>query len=114
VFGLTLAFGLAVVIAISLSPLYAVRLERLRSRRIGAALVIASFGLVFVSLAHHRHPDGRALFLAAFACLLVGAVLVLADDGADDDGGGETEEPPWWPEFESGFRRYASRPRQPV
>ena len=114
-FLLTIAFGLAVVGTICLSPLFARRLKCVRSSRLGSAFVICSLGLVFLSLSRRSHPEGRLLFLAAFVSLLVGAIFLLAEGGTDgDDDHGDTDEPPWWPEFESGFRRYAARSRQPV
>lgn len=114
-FPLTIAFGLAVVAAICVSPLFAPQLGRVHSGRIGAAFVICSVGFVFVALARRTHPDGRVLFLGAFAALLVGAMLLLADDTTDgDDDRGDSDDPPWWPEFESGFRRYAAQSRRPV
>jgi hypothetical protein len=114
-FPLTIAFGLAVVVAICVSPLFAPRLRRMHSGRLGAAFVICSVGVVLVALARRTHPDSRMLFLGAFAALLVGAILLLADDQTDgDDGYGDADDPPWWPEFESSFRRYAARSRRPV
>ena len=111
-FLVTLAFGLAVVAAISLSPFYAGRRKLTRSTPIGCALVLAAIALAVVSAAV-RHPiaNGRVLFLVAFFLLLFGSLLLIADDESDNGDGGE---PPWWPEFESGFRRHVARSGQPV
>ena len=60
------------------------------------------------------------LFLCLFALLLLGTLLILADepddrgddpDGHHDDSDGD---PPWWPEFEAGFSNYTRQPRSPV
>jgi hypothetical protein len=113
-FLLILAFGLAVVAAISLSPLYARRLRLARSAPLGTALVLAAIAVAAVSAAAPRHVGGtgRELFLGAFFLLLFGSLLLIADDEpGGEDGGGE---PPWWPEFESSFRRYAARSRRPI
>jgi hypothetical protein len=113
VFLLTLAFGLIVVAAISLSPLYARRLKLGRSTPIGSALVLAAIALAVVAAAAPRTfgTNGRVLFLVAFLLLLFASLLLIADDESDDEDGGE---PPWWPEFELGFRRHAARSWQPL
>jgi hypothetical protein len=111
-FPLTLALGLAVVAAIALSPLYAPRLELARSIPLGSALVLAAiaFAVAWAVAPHHAGTSGRALLPVAFFLLLVGSLLLIADDEPGDDAYGP--EPPWWPGFESDFRRYAARSRQ--
>lgn len=111
-FLLTLTCGIAAVVAVALAPLYVGRLPVAPAPRLGAALVTSSALLALVAVVHPRHPDGRLVFLGAFALLLAGALLVLADER--DDGDDDAGEPPWWPEFESDFRRYAARPRRPL
>jgi len=117
VFAATLGIGVAVVLAISAAPLYASRVPVTRSIGLGASLVLAAAGVLCCSAAA---PSGtlplRPLFaLIAFLLFLVGSLLLLAEDGGEPDGpGGDDGDPSWWPEFEAGFRRYASRPRQPV
>jgi hypothetical protein len=113
VFLLTLAFGLVVVVAISLSPLYARRFKIGRSTPIGCALVFAAIALAVIGASPPRSlgSNGRVLFPVAFLLLLLASLLLIADDEADDEDGGE---PPWWPEFESGFRRHVARSRQPL
>ena len=105
VFLLTLALGLVVVPAISLSPLYARRLKLGRSTPIGCALVLVAVALVVVAASVPRNvgSNGRLLFLVAFLLLLFASLLLMADNESGDEDGGE---PPWWPEFESGFRRH--------
>jgi 4-amino-4-deoxy-L-arabinose transferase-like glycosyltransferase len=113
VFLLTLAFGLVVIAAISLSPLYARRFKLGRSTPIGCALVLAAIAVAVVAVAVPRTfgTNGRVLFLVAFLLLLVASLLLIADDESDNEDGGE---PPWWPEFESGFRRHVARSQQPL
>ena len=114
-FVLTLALGVAVVAAISLSPLYARRLRHGRSDALGLALVLAAVGLAAIAAAAPAEAAGveDALFPCAFLLLLAGA-LVLLGEQPDGRGEGDDSDPPWWPEFESGFRSYAKRRREPV
>ena len=116
-FVLTLILGVAVVTAISLSPLYARQLRHRRSDPLGLALVLGAVGLAAIAAAAPAGAAGieRALFPCAFVLLLAGALLLLGDqpdgryEGDDSD-----SDPPWWPEFESGFRSYARHRREPV
>lgn len=109
---LTLVLGLAVVVAIALSPVYARRLTFARSTPVGSALVLAAVAcaVAWAVAPQHAGTSGRALLPAAFFLLLVGSLLLIADDEPGDDEYGS--EPPWWPGFESDFRRYAARSRQ--
>ena len=114
-FAATLGIGVAVVLAISTAPLYASRVPVTRSIRLGASLVLAAAGVLCCCAASGTLPLRPLLALTAFLLFLVGSLLLLADDGDEPDGaGGDDGDPSWWPEFEAGFRRYASRPRQPV
>jgi hypothetical protein len=114
-FVLTLILGVAVVTAISLSPLYARRLPHRRSDGLGAAVVLAAVGLAAIAAAAPAGTAGieRVLFPCAFVLLLAGTLLLLGEqpDGRSE---GDDRDPPWWPEFESGFRSYARRRREPV
>jgi hypothetical protein len=123
-FAFTVAVGLGTVTAISLSPLYARRLQLARrSSRIGLVVISVAIllGATSIASADQLLPARDGLFLSLFALLLLGTLLILGDDpgerGDDDerpgDGPGEGD-PPWWPEFESGFSQYARRPRAPV
>jgi len=117
----TFAVGTATVAAIALSPLYAPRLKAVSSSRVGIALVGAALllGAFAVATSGALVAPKDELFLCLFALLLLGTVLILADDpdsgddpdGPHDDPGGE---PPWWPEFEAGFSQYTRSPRAPA
>jgi hypothetical protein len=123
-FAFTVAVGLGTVTAISLSPLYARRLQLAkRSARIGLVVIGVAIllGATSIASADQLLPARDGLFLSLFALLLLGTLLILGDDpgGRDDDderpGDGPGEgDPPWWPEFEAGFSQYARRPRAPV
>jgi len=59
------------------------------------------------------------LFLCLFALLLLGTLLILADDPDEGDDPGDRDDesdgdPPWWPEFEAGFSGYTRQRRSPV
>ena len=117
----TFAVGTATVAAIALSPLYAPRLKAISSSRVGIALVSTALLLGTLTVATSGGVVGPRdeLFLGLFAILLLGTLLILADDPDDrDDPGGDHDgsdgDPPWWPEFEAGFSSYARRPRSPV
>jgi hypothetical protein len=117
----TFAVGTATVAAIALSPLYAPRLKVMSSSRIGSALVATAL-LLGVFSAATSGGFGAAkdeLFLCLFALLLLGTLLILADDPEDRDDpdgrdGDSDGDPPWWPEFEAGFSHYTRQPRSPV
>jgi hypothetical protein len=115
VFIVTLAVGTLVVAAITLSPLYARRLEPMGSTRLGLQLVGLAIGLaVFDAAARGRAPlPWSELFVFAFCLLLLGALLIVGDgdDPDDDDADDDGDDPWWWPEFEAGFRSYARRRR---
>ena len=115
-FILTLAFGVIALAAIALSPLYAGRLRRFGSVRLGAAFISLAVGIAVVCAATPGTSVATKseLFLCSFVLMLVGAALVVRD--SDDPGDDEPRdwsdgEPPWWPEFEEGFRSYARRRR---
>jgi hypothetical protein len=116
VFTVTLAIGLVVVAAVSLTPMYAGRivLPR-RSPELGAAFVTASVALAAPSVLWHASAfaSRNATFLAAFAFLLLGALLLMRSDG-DEPGGAEPDDPPWWPSFERELLEYTRRRRPPV
>jgi hypothetical protein len=107
----TLVVGVAVVAAISLSPLYAHRVRLTRSTPLGLGLVFAATGLASLAVSRDVPPADEA-FLGAFVLLLLGALLMLRDD-PDDHRESDDDEPPWWPEFEADFRRYERR-RHPL
>ena len=116
VFTLTLAVGLVVVVAVSLSPLL------VGDRRLPASLASAGAGLVVASvllalpaaLLHGPVASRDKSFIAAFVLLLVGGLLLVGAGGDDrrgpDDG---DDDPSWWPSFELDFRVYA-RDRRPL
>jgi hypothetical protein len=111
VFLVTLAVGLVVIAAISLSPLYVRRVRLPRgSTALGAALVAAALGLGVAAalLRAAMIPSRNGAFLAAFVLLFLGALLILRTDEGDDPGA-DAPEPPWWPSFELDFRSYARR-----
>ena len=118
----TFAVGTATVAAIALSPLYAPRLKLASSSRLGAGLVGTSIflGAAFVATSGHLVGPNNELFLCLFALLLVGTVLILADDPEDrgddwdDRRDGSDGDPPWWPEFEAGFSHYVRNRRSPI
>jgi hypothetical protein len=116
----TFAVGTATVAAIALSPLYAPRLKVMSSSRVGIALVGAAtlLGGFTVATSGVVGPKDE-LFLCLFALLLLGTLLILAedpDDRDDPDGGHDNSDgdPPWWPEFEAGFSQYTRQPRAPM
>jgi hypothetical protein len=117
----TFAVGTATVAAVALSPLYAPRLKAMSSARIGTALVGAAvlFGAFSVATSGALVAPKDELFLCLFALLLLGTLLILADEPEDgDDPGGSHDDPsgdpPWWPEFEAGFSQYTRPRRAPV
>jgi hypothetical protein len=124
-FAFTVAVGMGTVAAISLSPLYAGRLQLARrSSRIGLVVIGVAIllGGTSIASADQLLPARDGLFLSLFALLLLGTLLILGDGpeerGDDDerpgdDPGGEGD-PLWWPEFEAGFSQYARRPRAPI
>ena len=111
VFIVTLGAGAIVVIA--LAPLYAERLSA-GSIELGSALVALAVSAALLGLMTAGPPAAREdeLFVTSFVLLTIGSVLVLGGEGPDDGpSDGADAEPPWWPEFESGFRNYARKPR---
>jgi hypothetical protein len=115
VFPVTLAAGLLVIAAVALSPLYADRVEPPPgSTALGAGFVAAAFLLAVPAALWHVAllPSVDEVFLAAFALLLFGALLIVAG-GRDEGRGADDDEPPWWPRFELDFRSYARR-RSPL
>jgi hypothetical protein len=124
-FAFTVAIGMGTVAAISLSPLYARRLQlSRRPSRVGLTVIGVAIllGGTSIASADQLLPARDGLFLSLFALLLLGTLLILGDDpgarGDDDDRPGDgpdgDADPPWWPEFEAGFSQYARRPRAPV
>jgi len=120
-FFFTFAVGTATVAAIALSPLYAPRLKVGSSSRLGAVLVGTSvlLGAFAVGTSGGVVAPKDELFLCLFALLLLGTLLILADDPdeREDHGGNHDDsdgDPPWWPEFEAGFSSYTRQPRSPV
>jgi hypothetical protein len=116
VFVVTIAVGLVVVAAVSLSPLYADdALLPQRSSNVGGTLVAAALLLGVVSSLLDAPAPRSCGFLLAFVLLLVGAMLLLGGD--EDDGpepGDADDDPPWWPAFETGFRSYVQAQRRPA
>jgi hypothetical protein len=113
-FAVTITLGIVAIGAIATAPLYAGRVRRFGSARLGAALVTLAIGLALLCTAT---PGASAetkseVFVCSFFLMLAGAVLVLGRDDPDggSDGGGD-DDPPWWPEFERDFRSYARRSR---
>jgi hypothetical protein len=113
-FRMTVLVGLVVVVAIALSPLYVRRLRVAGSARLGALLVVGAVGVASSSAAVGWSLPRDELFLAVFAALLVGALMILCDGPEDDPGDGAGGDPPWWPEFESDFGRYVRSSRRPL
>ena len=117
-FALTLVVGVATVMAIALSPLYARAIGFPASTRLGAVLVTVAIGIgvCSVPLSAHAWPADYG-FLVLFVAFFVGALLILADDppGRDDDANDAPDgDPPWWPEFEAGFGDYSKQRRTPI
>ena len=116
----TFAVGTATVAAIALSPLYAPRLKVSNSSRLGAALVGTSIllGAFAVGISGAMVAPKDELFLCLFALLLLGTLLILADEPDSRDPGDPHDDsdgdPPWWPEFEAGFSSYTRQPRSPA
>jgi hypothetical protein len=117
----TFAVGTATVAAIALSPLYAARLKAMSSSRVGTVLVGGALvlGVFSVLTSGGAIAPKDELFLCLFALLLLGTLLIIADDPEDrDDPGGHQDgsdgDPPWWPEFEAGFKSYTRQPRRPI
>jgi len=115
VFILTLAVGLVVVAAVSLSPLL-IGDRRLPAgvASIGAGLVAASLLLAVPTVLVHGAAASRdKTFIAAFVLLLAGALLIVGS-GEDDrrEPGEGDDEPSWWPSFELDFRDYVHSRRQ--
>jgi hypothetical protein len=114
VFLVTLAVGLVVIAAISLSPLYAGRVRLPRgSAVLGAGLVASALGLAVAAALWQAAmvPSRNGAFLAAFVLLFLGALLIVRTDEGDDPGA-DADEPPWWPSFELDYRSYARRQRR--
>ena len=113
VFLVTLAVGLVVIAAISLSPLYVHRVRLPRgATAFGAALVAGALALAVAAglLKATMVPSRDGAFLAAFVLLFLGALLIVRTDEGDDPGA-DPDEPPWWPSFELEYRSYARRRR---
>jgi hypothetical protein len=113
VFLVTVAAGVAAIVAISLSPLYVGRLRLARSARLGGVLVVGAIGLAAAASVTGGPMPRDEVFLAVFVSLLVGSLLILGDDG-DDSAADDGFEPPWWPEFEADLGRHLRRRTPPV
>jgi hypothetical protein len=114
VFTFTLAVGLVVVAAVSLSPLLVGdRLPRGLGSA-GAGLVAAALILAVPTVLVHGAAASRdKTFIAAFVLLLAGALLIVGS-GDDDrrEPGADDDDPSWWPSFELDFWAHVHARRQ--